>query len=89
MWEFDLADVYCPSNEGCVAGIGSFGHTNWWEVGLKNRWEDRLVGGELSKIMVGWRMAPQTGRRLVPKQVGDDGMLRPLSQTHTPSDSVI
>ena len=32
---------------------------NWWEVSLKNRREGRLVGGRMSKIVGGGRLAPQ------------------------------
>ena len=36
---------------------------NWWEIGLKNRWLVRLMGGELSDIVGGGRLAPQTSQR--------------------------
>ena len=32
---------------------------NWWEVGLKNRLEVGLVGGELSKLVGGGRLASE------------------------------
>ena len=36
---------------------------NWWEIGLKNRWQVRLMGGELSDIAAAGRLAPQTSQR--------------------------
>ena len=42
------------------------GRKRWMgsEVGLKNRWYVRLVGGGLSKLVKGGRLAPKTHGRL-------------------------
>ena len=35
---------------------------NWWEIGIKNRWQVRLMGAELSNIVGAGRLAPQTSQ---------------------------